>query len=94
MIATFLARARTYGWAVCAGLIVVLYAAFKIMKGQRDEAREAVEQYKHQAKQRKAVDENLSEADQTFSRRATLREQEKRDEPGKVPDRLRDNNIF
>ena len=91
-----LVRLKAWAWAIAAGALAVigLLVRSRILQQQRDNARVERDKYKHQAKQSEKVAEELSEANQTFSYRATLREEEKRNEPAKVPDRLRDNNDF
>lgn len=96
MILSFLAGLKPKLWALGAAILafVAVIVRLKWVKQQRDSARYERDKAVFQVKQRKAVDDNLAEVDQTFSRRAALRQQEKQDEPDKVPDRLRDNNRF
>ncbi len=91
-----LAKARAWAWALAAGALTVgaFLLRLKIVTRQRDNARYERDKARYQAKQAKAVADNLSEVDQTFSRRAALRQQEKQDAPDTVPERLRDNNRF
>lgn len=94
MLSMLLGKFRIWGLAIGGALLMGLYVALKIARGQLEDAKYEIRKYKYQAKQRKAVDENLAEVDQAFSHRAAVRQQEKQDEPEKVPDRLRDNDNF
>ena len=93
---SLLARLKAWGWALAAGALAVgaFLLRLKVVKTQRDNAVYERDKLRYQAKQRKAVDDNLAEVDQTFSRRAALRAKEKAAEPDTVPERLRDMNDF
>lgn len=94
MLSMLLGKFRIWGLAIGGALLMALYVALRIVRGQLEDARYEVLKYKYQIKQRKAIDANLAEVHQTFSHRANLRANEKAAEPDKVPDRLRDNNDF
>lgn len=69
MLSLVLRKLKLWGYVIGAGLVMALYVALKVVRGQLEDARYEAKKYKHQIKRKAETEAREVEIDSTWSDR-------------------------